>query len=238
MKSDITEIVKANRNLSKSPLGIIALFLVLVYAMASLFTGLSDVSPIAQGVLVCFLVLFPLIVLAVFYNLVTKHQDKLYAPTDYRTDSSFLQALEFSLHRGSGRSTEDIIHETVVKLSNRHDAPAIKAELSKAVVRLSLLPYGYFTVKVLWYALQNRVEVVFNKKNGVAMTVFDGVQKGAYQMDYFFKEFLELHGRGIITIQSMEPFRFTVADFAKDAIEESYAELCEAAEERNRRDEV
>ena len=235
MKSDIGEIAKSAKSLSRSPLGIIALFLVLVYAMASLFVGFRDLSPVTLGVFVGFLVLFPLVVLAVFYNLVTKHHDKLYAPTDYRTDSSFLHALEASLRRRSTTSPQSIIEATAVKLSNQSDTPAIQEELSQAVARASLQQYGYLTIKVLAHALQGRVQIVLDKQKQIAMTVFDSVTKGAYHIDHFFSEFLHLHGSSIIAIESMEPFRFTVADFAKNAIFEAYAELQKEVEEEERR---
>ncbi len=45
-----------------------------------------------QTALVIFIVLFPLIVLCAFCWLIARHHQKLYAPSDYKTDDSFLQA--------------------------------------------------------------------------------------------------------------------------------------------------
>lgn len=79
--------------LSRNPLGIIALFIVLVYAIAGLIFSSS-----AQGnervILLSFLVIFPTIVFVAFYALVTRHHDKLYAPSDFSTDQHFITLIE------------------------------------------------------------------------------------------------------------------------------------------------
>jgi hypothetical protein len=43
--------------------------------------------------LIIFIVVFPLIVLATFYKLVIHHHGKLYAPSDFKDDKSFLRTL-------------------------------------------------------------------------------------------------------------------------------------------------
>lgn len=71
--------------LSKNPLGIIALFIVLVYAMATLTIALptNQLSASDKTLMVGFLVLFPIIVLAAFVYLVAVHTRSLYAPSDF-----------------------------------------------------------------------------------------------------------------------------------------------------------
>ena len=79
--------------LSRNPLGIIALFIVLVYAIAGLVFASS-----AQGnervILLSFLIIFPIVVFVGFYALVTRHHDKLYAPSDFSTDQHFITLIE------------------------------------------------------------------------------------------------------------------------------------------------
>jgi hypothetical protein len=77
----------------RSPLGIIGLFVTLIYGISSwLFSGiLTELDHSLQKILVGFIVLYPLILLAAFIFLVTKHHTKLYAPKDFRDDSNFLQ---------------------------------------------------------------------------------------------------------------------------------------------------
>lgn len=77
-------------NFVRSPLGIIALFIVLVYAMATTITAIGDLPDLDLLILVIFLVAFPVLVLGVFYRLVTKHPDIIYGPADFREDTSFL----------------------------------------------------------------------------------------------------------------------------------------------------
>lgn len=71
--------------LSKNPLGIIALFIVLVYAMATLTIALptNQLSASDKTLMVVFLILFPIIVLAAFVYLVAAHTRSLYAPSDF-----------------------------------------------------------------------------------------------------------------------------------------------------------
>ena len=69
------------KGLAKNPLGIIALFIVLVYGFAALVTTFSgSLSASERLPLIWFLVLFPVLVLAVFSWLVSRHGGKLYGP--------------------------------------------------------------------------------------------------------------------------------------------------------------
>ncbi|MGA2091037.1 MAG: histidine kinase [Endomicrobiales bacterium] len=96
MPSYLEPITKSAKDLSKNPLGIIALFIILVYGFACLLFGLSaeHLASSERAPLIWFTVLFPCIVLFVFFWLVAKHNDKLYSPEDYRTDESFLETLK------------------------------------------------------------------------------------------------------------------------------------------------
>ncbi len=80
--------------LSHNPLGIIALFIVLVYGFASLVVGIGqNLDENSVLLMVLFLVLFPVLVLGVFGWLVSRHHEKLYAPRDYQEGEHFLQAM-------------------------------------------------------------------------------------------------------------------------------------------------
>lgn len=83
------------RALAGNPLGIVALFIALIYGFATLLLGSTadKLTPAEREPLVWFVVLFPVLVLAVFYVLVARHHWKLYAPGDYKNDDSFLKAL-------------------------------------------------------------------------------------------------------------------------------------------------
>jgi len=83
------------KDLVKNPIGIIALFISLIYGFANLLLGTtaSSLSPDERYPIIIFIVLFPVIVLGLFYLLVSKHHGKLYAPGDYKDDKSFLRTL-------------------------------------------------------------------------------------------------------------------------------------------------
>jgi CheY-like chemotaxis protein len=82
---------KPARDLAKNPLGIIALFIVLVYAMAALVLNQSsNLNSTQRWPLVGFLVLFPAVVLTVFYWLVINHTVKLYGPGDFKDPKHWL----------------------------------------------------------------------------------------------------------------------------------------------------
>jgi hypothetical protein len=92
MASDLSSFSTAAKGLARNPLGIIALFIVLIYGFAAITLGASSSFESEERLpLVWFLVLFPVLVLFVFVRLVTAHHEKLYAPGDYKTDEGFLE---------------------------------------------------------------------------------------------------------------------------------------------------
>lgn len=85
------------KGLARNPIGIIALFIVLIYGFASLVAGASqNLTADERQPIIWFLVLFPFVVLGAFVWLVTKHHTKLYAPSDYQKDDAFIRASELS----------------------------------------------------------------------------------------------------------------------------------------------
>ena len=89
------KLIEAARGLARNPLGIIALFIVLVYGIAGLVLGTTaaDLLPAQLWAFVWFLVGFPPLVLTIFTWLVVKHPAKLYGPGDYRNEEHFLATL-------------------------------------------------------------------------------------------------------------------------------------------------
>jgi len=76
--------------LSQGPLGIIALFIVLIHGFASLVLGFSqNLGEGNRSILVWFLVLFPAFVFTVFAWLVSTRHQKLYPPTAFRNEDLF-----------------------------------------------------------------------------------------------------------------------------------------------------
>lgn len=80
------------KGLARNPLGIIALFIVLVYGFAALVTGFASSLTAGERLpLIWFLTLFPVLVLAVFAWLVSQHGRKLYGPSDYKDEANYMR---------------------------------------------------------------------------------------------------------------------------------------------------
>jgi hypothetical protein len=87
------------KGLTRNPLGIIALFISLIYGFACLVlsTSISNLKEHSERLpLIWFIIGFPLIILVGFVFLVTKHHQKLYSPGDYGNAESFLKTVEGS----------------------------------------------------------------------------------------------------------------------------------------------
>jgi CheY-like chemotaxis protein len=87
----IKEFSDSAAGFTKSPLGIIALFIVLVYGFASLVVGLGQNINDYIAPLVYFMVFFPVLVFLGFLWLVAKHHKKLYGPSDFKDEVNFLK---------------------------------------------------------------------------------------------------------------------------------------------------
>jgi CheY-like chemotaxis protein len=79
------------KGFTKSPLGIIALFIVMVYGFASLVVGLGANINNHIVPLIYFMVFFPVLVFFGFLWLVAKHHKKLYGPSDFKDEENFLK---------------------------------------------------------------------------------------------------------------------------------------------------
>ena len=109
------------KSLARNPLGIIALFIVLVYGFASLVTAFAgSLSPGERLPLIYFLVVFPVLVLASFLWLVSQQSAHLYAPSDFKNEENYVRmqlTAVASLARASAKDgspgTESSVSEIV-----------------------------------------------------------------------------------------------------------------------------
>src|ERR1700730_7907143 len=83
----------AAKGLGKNPIGVVALFLVLLYGLASLLFGTTGrlLTEQQRWPFIWFLVVFPLVILCAFLFLVVRHHEKLYAPSEYRDERNFFR---------------------------------------------------------------------------------------------------------------------------------------------------
>ena len=128
--SDLPTFATTAKGLARNPLGIIALFIVLIYGFAALTLGFNSRLEAAERVpLVWFLVLFPVAVLILFGWLVSRHHEKLYAPSDYRSDDIFLKKEITQRHtaelRADGEELKNRVRETIENLSGESRAKEI-----------------------------------------------------------------------------------------------------------------
>jgi hypothetical protein len=114
---ELREFASSAKALARNPLGIIALFIVMVYAIAGLVISLARPefygNPYHPSVI--FLACFPLCVLVVFAYLVSRHHQKLYGPSDFRNQDDFVRTFDgkaIPIKGESGIATSDLtIHE-------------------------------------------------------------------------------------------------------------------------------
>ncbi len=170
MISDLKEFSETARTFSRSPLGIIALFIVLVYGIAGLVLGSSgnSLENSHKTILVWFLVLFPLVVLATFSWLVTKHHRKLYAPSDFRNDEGFLRALGPEEQRLKlERETEEVIAS-----DQSGDAPHQQGIVETSSVKSTLLLAEELALR----EVQSELGVQINRQVSIGVDLdLDGV---------------------------------------------------------------
>lgn len=91
MNGDLKTFGDTARGLVKNPLGIIALFIVLVYGFAALVTVFARSLSESERLPLIWFVLFPVLVLAVFSWLVSRHGGKLYGPSDYKNEENYVR---------------------------------------------------------------------------------------------------------------------------------------------------
>lgn len=88
--------MKNAKGLTKNPLGIIGLFISLIYGFACLVlsTSIANLQSANERLpLIWFIIIFPLIILGAFIYLVVNHHEKLYAPSDFRNDDAFIETM-------------------------------------------------------------------------------------------------------------------------------------------------
>lgn len=121
MVNQLQDFGNVAKGLARNPLGIIALFIVLVYGFAALVTTLNDsFTPEERLPLIYFLVIFPVLVLGVFAWLVSGHSNKLFAPSDFKNEDNYVK-MQMS------------VVASLVAASAKDNAPSSLSELNDIV---------------------------------------------------------------------------------------------------------
>ncbi len=119
------------KSLARNPLGIIALFIVLVYGFASLVTAFAGSFTAGERLpLIYFLIIFPVLVLGVFAWLVSKHSGKLFAPSDFKDEENYVKmqmsvvaSLTAAAAKGQTPASEAQLHKIVETVRAAGPAP-------------------------------------------------------------------------------------------------------------------
>src|SRR5207237_88819 len=120
MTDEVSRFAEQARGFSRSPLGIVALFIVLVYGMASLvliFT--ARLTLIERGALIGFLVIFPVLVLIVFVWMFARHAGHLYPPSEFVDEANFVELMGGELREWRSDSVYrdiDVLYADLLKI--------------------------------------------------------------------------------------------------------------------------
>lgn len=97
MTARVSPIARTATILSRNPLGLLALCLMIGEAIAGMFLLHPGALLGVERLLLCsFVVAYPLCVVAAIYRLVSRHHTKLYAPADFRDERAFLEVLRLA----------------------------------------------------------------------------------------------------------------------------------------------
>lgn len=202
----IDEILKHAKTFTHNPLGIMALFVTACYGIAG-FVFSSEFSNLKgyceRLPVIWFVILFPVIILAVFVWLVVNYNHKLYAPSDFKDDNLFAFV--------NGRSYNPGEEPKKIKKEERIDLNRQKkiTEGNIMVSGMNLREWETLALKKLsdYLSLNIKSEVrIGDRRNGY---VFDGIaEKGEEQY------FIELkHIKSINLLGRVLPYLSRQADF-------------------------
>lgn len=106
------EFMENATSFTKNPLGIIALFISLIYGIAALvLTTGTELNSNQKWPIIFFIVIFPLLVLIAFYRLVIDHHIKLYGPSDFKDEGNFIKITSENQSKKVKVEIEEVIDE-------------------------------------------------------------------------------------------------------------------------------
>ena len=158
--------------LSHNPLGIIALFILLIYGFATLLFGFvgNVFSNNQKWWFVIFLIVFPVAVLFVFTFLVVWHHEKLYAPGEFQNEDHFMG---FSSQNEKEKQYEKEEERRGVdkcnKTENREQLLQRRFEENEKRQRIENLVYEYYEKKFDYEIQRNTYYEIKGNK-----IIFDG----------------------------------------------------------------
>jgi len=126
--------LRAAKGLAKNHLGIIALFIILVYGFASVVTVFGSSFSASERIpLIYFLIIFSVLVLGIFAWLVSRHSEKLYSPGDFKNEENYLKMKLSAVASLAVASSKQ--KEISDEINNVQDFREIVEVVSKAVLK-------------------------------------------------------------------------------------------------------
>lgn len=161
--SDFNNLLKQGKEYIGNPLGVIALFVLLIYGFACLVLGVGagGLESSHKTILIYFLVLFPVVILISFVYLVTKHSYKLYAPKDYKDEENYMETLDFiQMEMRSNQKIKLLLQEEVEKVNKDEDTVGnstgqAKVEVASAIEEINNNQLEYARI----YSLKKKYEL-------------------------------------------------------------------------------
>lgn len=233
--------------LTRNPLGIIGLFIWLIYSIAGIVfaVSISDLESTVQLILVLFIVLFPFAILVVFYLLVTKHHEKLYAPGDFKDERLFFRpATEEELIENQKTALEEIDTE---------EAKTTDTSTTSAELKVNFQAIESSALDFMEKGFGHKISRDFVAEIDGKKFFFDGVYQDDKRLDLFEvkiyrrpafkKEFIEAElyrATSLLLHESVNnrsrDFRLwlvIVTDFTGDALEEFKARMRNSVDTNN-----
>lgn len=183
--------------------------------------------------LICFIVIYPLIVLTVFVRLVISHHAKLYAPTDYRDDINFLKVVQGPTTRELEEIEQErnnVISDVVQIIRDENSIDKIKHEITRALIKSMVVTNSEDILFAIAHSINNKTEIVTDPEYGHPQLIVNDEVIAIYVSSYLIKELEDLKNKGIIVLRSTNPVDFRVTDFAKPYLLDIATEMKEKKE--------
>jgi ABC-type transport system involved in multi-copper enzyme maturation permease subunit len=226
----IQDFTKNSKGLTRNPLGIIALFISLIYGFACLVlsTSLSNLIENTERLpLIWFIIGFPILILVSFILLVIFHHEKLYAPIDYKDEKNFVSTFQGRNFRLLNVENIEVTKDTEKNKKNfeqlvlKSENPNYNKELFPKEAKPNLNLANQFIDKVRIYT-EDKV------KQGYITGFGFGIQAPEYFLTSYFipEKFLKQKGRNftdtvIIRVTENENGELTLIAIGKDIQETS-----------------
>ncbi|MCF6434243.1 hypothetical protein [Pseudoalteromonas sp. MMG022] len=131
--TDLRQFGNSAKNLSKNPVGILALFIVPIYSFAALvITFSSNLQADERKIIIWFIVIFSLLVLATYVWLVTCHHEKFYSPNDFSNEDNFVKLT----NAVRGNLQKDISEEVINQINLRIEQAEKHLEYERCYLRM------------------------------------------------------------------------------------------------------